>query len=134
MNAIRVLFLILSLGLGLSGCAGNNKAQTQQQFQRAYMAGEEAARTQMQQQSQQQMQQNAVPQVHFLGPFKNPVLIWSEGLTLSHALLQADYQSQATPLTITIYRGSEIIRIDPQRVLQGEDYPLFPGDTVVVQN
>lgn len=130
MNAIRIFPIALPLCLALTGCAGNNKAQTQQQFQRAYLAGEEAARAQM----QQQMQQNAVPQVHFLGPFKNPVLIWSEGLTLAHALVQADYQSQATPLAITIYRGSEIIRIDPQRVLQGEDYPLAPGDTVVVQN
>ena len=128
------LCMLFLAAFALAGCAGNNKAQTQQQFQRAYLAGEEAARAQMQQQTQQQMQQNAVPQVHFLGPFKNPVLIWSEGFTLSHALVQADYQSQATPLAITIYRGNEIIRIDPQRVLQGEDYPLFPGDTVVVQN
>ena len=128
---------MLSFCLAFAGCASKKKQQLQ--VRRAYAAGEQAARAQMQQgQAAQpqapQMQQSTDPLVRILGPVKNPVLTWSDGLTLAHALVEAEYQNPNTPRSITIYRNNQPFTIDPQSVLQGEDYPLFPGDIVYIQN
>jgi hypothetical protein len=62
------------------------------------------------------------------------VLAWSEGLTLGRALVEAEYDNSRTPQVITIYRNNEPLAIDPQDLLQGHDYPLFPGDIVQIQD
>lgn len=137
MNATRRLFVILLVVLTACGCASKKKHQAE--IRRAYAAGEQAARAQMQQAQTPQsgappMQQTTDPQVRILGPVKNPVLMWSEGLTLAHALVEAEYQKSNTPRAITIYRNNQPIDVDPQLVLQGEDYPLFPGDIVYIRD
>jgi hypothetical protein len=131
------LFVVLSFCLAFTGCAGKKKQQLQ--VRRAYAAGEQAARAQMQQgqlpqSTAPQIQQSTDPQVRILGPVKNPVLMWSDGLTLAHALVEAEYQRPNTPKAITIYRNNQPISIDPQTVLQGADYLLFPGDIVYIQD
>jgi hypothetical protein len=137
MNAIRSISLSLILALGAGGCA--NKAKTQEQIRRAYMAGEQAARAQMQQAQAPQsapppLPSTTQPQVRVLGSVRNPVLPWSEGLTLAHALVQAEYEKSTPPSAITIFRNNEPLQIDVQQVLQGADYPLFPGDIVLIEN
>lgn len=124
-----VCSILLLLSLGLAGCASN--AKTKAQIQHAYAAGVEAGKIQA---GQQQMQQSGVPQVKILGHVRNQVLDWSDGMTLARALADAEYLEQNTPTAITIYRNGQPLRIDPQRLLAGEDYPLYPGDTVVIQN
>jgi fumarate reductase subunit C len=98
-------------------------------MQHAYAAGMEAGKMQAQQQAQSQ-----VPQVKFLGHVRNPAVLWTDGLTLAKALVDAEYLEQNTPRTITIYRNGQPMPIDPQTLLAGQDYPLFPGDTIVIQN
>jgi hypothetical protein len=137
MKALRSVFLLFLLALLACGCA--SKAKKQAQIRRAYAAGEQAARAQMQQaQAQQQtpppMEQNGDPQIRIMGSVRNPVLDWTDGLTLARALVEAQYQKQTTPIAITIYRNSQPLHVDPQRLLNGEDYPLFPGDTVFIQD
>lgn len=100
-------------------------------MEHAYAAGVEAGKIQAE---QQQMQQSGAPQVKFFGHVKNPVVPWSDGMTLGSALVQAQYLDPNTPRTITIYRNGQPLSIDPQRLLGGEDYPLYPGDTVAIQN
>ena len=79
------------LCLALCGCAGKSKSQAK--VRHAYLAGERAAMVQM----QQQMQQPGNPQVRILGnTVKNPALVWSEGLTLAQALVDAEYQNEKT--------------------------------------
>jgi hypothetical protein len=125
---VKTVFIFwMSLCLALCGCAGKSKKQAK--VRHAYLAGEQAAMMQM----QQQMQQPANPQVRILGA-KNPVLIWSEGLTLAHALVDSEYESATTPTAIMIFRSGRELQIDPQRLLDGEDYPIFPGDIVWIQN
>ena len=125
---MRIVFSIpLLLCLALSGCA--DKAKSREQLQHAYAAGVEAGKLQAQQQAQ-----SAVPQVKFLGHVRNPMVLWTDGLTLAKALVDAQYLEQNTPTAITIYRNGQPIRVDPQTLLSGQDYPLFPGDTIVVQN
>lgn len=98
-------------------------------MQHAYAAGVEAGKLQAQQQ-----EQSEVPHVKFIGHVKNPIVLWTDGLTLAKALVDAEYLDQNTPGTITIYRNGQAMRIDPQSLLAGEDYPLFPGDTILIQN
>jgi hypothetical protein len=130
--------ILLLICLALTGCA--SKSNSQAQIRRAYAAGEQAARAQMEQaqlqssRAQIPVPQDGDPQVRILGSVKNPVLIWTEGLTLGRALVEAEYKRTTTPAAITIYRNNFPLPIDPQRLLQGEDYPLYPGDIVHIQD
>lgn len=130
MTGKQFLWITLTLYLAVSGCASKNKTSNQQQLQRAYIAGQQAATTQM----QQQMQQASAPQVRVIGTVKNPIVLWYEGLTLGRALVDSQYQNQLNPTSITIYRAGNAIPIDPQALLRGEDFPLYPSDVVVIQN
>lgn len=128
-GTVNVLVSILLLfSLALAGCAG--KTNSKEQIQRAYAAGMQAGQLQAQQQAQ-----SAVPQVKFLGHVKNPVVLWTDGLTLAKALVEAEYVEQNTPTAITIYRNGQPTRVDLQSFLAAQDdYPLFPGDMIVIQN
>src|SRR5215472_18598783 len=109
-------FLCVTLALCLAllfGCAGKSKTQNQQQMQRAYMAGQQAATAQM----QQQVQQASAPQVRVMGTVKNPVVPWYQGLTLARVLVDSQYQNAGNPTSITIYRAGNEIPIDPQSLL-----------------
>jgi hypothetical protein len=137
MNAFKYPSLILILALMGGGCA--NKAKTQEQMRRAYLAGAQAARAQMQQaqapqSTPQMMPSTTEPQVRVVGSVKNPVLPWSEGLSLARALVEAEYEKSTAPSAITILRNNEPLQINVQQVLQGADYPLFPGDIVLIQD
>ena len=78
------LSIVLPLCFVICGCA--SKAKTQAQIRRAYAAGEQAARAQMQQnqqqaqqaQTEQLMEQTGDPQIKIVGTVKNPVLTWSD--------------------------------------------------------
>jgi glycogen debranching enzyme len=124
--------LILLLVLATGGCA--SKAKQQAQIRRAYAAGEQAAHAQMEQAAQQQQQLAVDSQVRILGHVRNPLLNWEPGLTLARALVEADYENGKTPTAITIYRNNQQLNIDLQRLLEGEDYPLFAGDIVYIQD
>jgi hypothetical protein len=123
--------LILLFALAASGCA--SKAKQQAQVRRAYAAGEQAALEQMEKAAQQQQQLTVDSKVRILGKVRNPVLDWGPGLTLARALVEADYESARTPTAITIYRNNQQMDIDPQQLLDGEDYPLFAGDIVFIR-
>ena len=133
--ATRFISLIFAIFLSVPGCASHKKT-SDDQLRRAYAAGAAAAQIQMQQaQTQQPMiPPSGDPQIRVLGSVKNPVLIWSEGLTLARALVLADYQRNNPPSAITIYRNNQPLRIDPQTILGGADYPLFPGDLIYIQD
>jgi hypothetical protein len=137
MNAIRFVSLIFVLALTVAGCASHKK-KNDEDLHRAYIAGAQAARAQMLQgQAQQptlQTMPTSDPQVRILGPVRNPVLPWSDGLTLARALVLAEYERNNTPTAITIYRNNQPLQIDPQTLINGADYPLFPGDMIYIQD
>ena len=124
--------VLIFLFLAACGCA--NKAKQQVQIRRAYAAGEQAARAQMEKAQQQQQQLTTDSQVRILARVRNPVLNWEPGLTLARAIVEAEYDNTRTPTAITIYRSNQQVSIDPQRLLDGEDYPLFAGDVVYIQD
>ncbi|HXS69928.1 MAG TPA: hypothetical protein VN761_13870 [Candidatus Polarisedimenticolia bacterium] len=139
---LKLISLTLLAALAVCGCSSD--AKTEARIRRAYAAGEEAARAQMEQARQQQqtrqqpqpMQPMGAPldsMIRILGHVKNPMLTWSDGLTLGRALVEAQYEDNSTPRAITIYRNNQPLQIDPQRLLQGQDFPLYPGDTIWIQ-
>lgn len=131
--------MLLLLCVAFCGCA--SKTRTQTRIRRAYAAGEEAARAQMEQQMQaqsqqqlQNLQQNGDPSIRVYGSVRNSVLYWSAGMTLGRALVEAQYERNTTPSEIDIIRNNQPMRINPQSLLQGQDYPLYPGDVIEIQN
>ena len=134
MNVSSLLCLILLLALALTGCASKKKQQAE--IRKAYAAGQQSVRQAQQAQQQlppQALQQTTDPTVRVLGAVKNPILVWSDGLTLARALVESEYEKSTAPKAITIYRNNQPFTIDPQRVLQGDDYPLVPGDIIYIQ-
>lgn len=80
-----------------------------------------------------QQQQPRGPTVTLVGPVNAPVVNWVEGLTLSQAILRAGYNSQEDPKNITIRRTTQVIQIDPNSLLHGQDFPLQAGDVIEFQ-
>lgn len=118
---VGVMLLAAALAAG-AGCGGSSRRQAE--HDRAFAAGMEHARQQMQ-------AQQAV--VSFRGPVKHPVVPWSEGLTLTQALLQAEVTTLSTPRNFLLIRRGQVFQINPRRLLQGqEDVTLEPGDVVEV--
>lgn len=91
----------------------------------------------MQAQQQQQLQsldQSGSPQIRILGAVQHPILDWTDGLTLDRALVEAVYMRRGAPQAITIIRNNQPLNVDIQRLLQGQDYPLYPGDVIQIQD
>lgn len=65
------------------------------------------------------------------GNVLHPVLPWTEEMTVSRAIVQADYIGLRNPLTISIRRNGERLFVDPARLLLGMIDPwLEPGDII----
>jgi hypothetical protein len=118
-SALAVLFVST-----LAGCVSRSKAEAQARY--AYLAGQRAALMEMQQHSRD-------ASVTFVGPVNNPVVKWTDGLTLSQGILNAGYNSHADPRLIVIRRSGQQIPIDPKRLLAGDDVPLEPRDIIEIQ-
>jgi hypothetical protein len=63
------------------------------------------------------------------GNVMHPVVPWTEDLTVTRAIVQAEYLGQRNPLTISIRRQGERLFVDPARLLLGIIDPwLEAGD------
>ena len=112
-------FLLL---LALCGCA--SKAKKQAQAQTAYRMG--------QQQAYSQMIEARRINIRVVGPVQNPEIQWSEGLSLTQAIVAAKYTEVGTPQQIVIVRRQQRIPVDADALLHGSDIPLEPGDTIEI--
>jgi hypothetical protein len=121
---VAKLFLPLLLTASVEGCVTKSKARAQ--AREAFVAGQQEALARMlQAQSQAQG-----PTVMVNGQVRNRVVPWTEGLTLTKALVAADYYGATNPGQIIIVRNGIGRRYDPKLVLSGADVPLEAGDTV----
>ena len=122
MTASRMirLFTLVVFSAVLSGCVSNKTAALRES--QAYEVGLATG--------------NRSPSnvVLFQGSVRNHVIQWREGLTLAEAILEADYSSSRTPriIEITSHEG-EFFKIAAETLLEGEDYFLKAGDTVVIR-
>ena len=119
-GALTVSFLI---GAFLSGCTTHSQAEVQAQA--AYIAGQRDAFDRM-----AAMQRTSVV---VIGPVQNPEVTWTNDLTLSQAIIAANYTSSKNPKGIILTRQGQTTRIDPRDLLHGHDVPLQPGDIVTLQ-
>ena len=118
-----ILFILLAAVLVTPGCASKSKAKLREQ--EAFLRGQQQAIA-----AQQEAQQ---PAVWFRGLIRHPRVPWTENMTLSQALVAADYTGTLDPTSIKIIRQGQTYRIAPKRLLRGlEDPPLEPGDLVEV--
>jgi len=119
----NLLNCILLLVFTACGCASKSKAQARARA--AFMAG----------------QQQAIARVYdldrtgirILGPVQNPLVAWSEDLTLARTVVAAGYVGARDPREIIIVREGQSIRVDPGQLLHGEDVPLQPSDIVEIR-
>ncbi|HEY5910751.1 MAG TPA: hypothetical protein VJA21_09135 [Verrucomicrobiae bacterium] len=110
----------LSLLAGLeTGCV--SKAKADAQARAAFLAGQQQAA---------QMLQARGPNVMVAGEVRNTLLPWTAGLTLAQAVVAAEYYGARDPSEITIIRDGQQIKIDPRRLLSGEDVLLQPRDII----
>ncbi|MBI3851765.1 MAG: hypothetical protein HY298_16040 [Verrucomicrobia bacterium] len=113
---------ILLFVLAASGCTTNSKAKAQART--AFLLGQQQALAQQQQ----------GPVVNFVGMARNRIVPWSEEMTLTKALVAAEYQGFSDPRVITIIRNGQRFQVNVKQLLKGrEDPPLEPGDTIEIQ-
>jgi len=115
-------WLILALAV-FAGCVSKGKANAEARA--AYLAGQ---REEMQRQSQ-----TREPVVTVLGTVRKSTIPWTPDLTLIQALAAAEYYGAADPSAIVVVRAGRGTQYDPKRLLDGEDLPLLPQDTVVIR-
>jgi hypothetical protein len=105
----------------LAGCVSDKEARLRER--QAYIAG--------QQQAAKQLQSQLPPQVTVHGPVRNSIVPWEENMTLSKAIVTADYTGFMNPILIRVIRNGQMIEetrgID---LLHGHDVALAPGDIV----
>lgn len=110
------------LVLAATGCVSKSKADAQARA--AYLAGKQQGMA---------LKVNG-PSVWFVGNVHQPIVPWTDGLTLARALLTANYLGQNDPSQITIYRpGQPPVNVDVKELLRGLDLPLEAGDRIDIR-
>jgi hypothetical protein len=108
--------------LSLCGCVSKTKAQAQARA--AFAAGQRDAYA--------HIAADERKTIKIFGPVQNPEVPWMEGLTLAQAITTANYSARGTPQEIILLRRGESATIDPRDLLNGNDVPLEPGDTITL--
>lgn len=120
---MRLLVLaILLLATAVGGCTTRSKANARARA--AFAAG--------QQQALAQAADARRINIRFLGPVRQPEILWQDGLTLAQAIALADYADARDPNVILIIRQRERVPVSPRDLLAGKDLPLEPGDTIEI--
>lgn len=117
---MRCLPLLL-LPFVLAACTTQKKAKAD--AHRAFIAGQQEALRRLQ-------QAPAANAVTINGPVRHPQVAWTPGLTLSQAIIAAEYLAERDPLEILLVRGGLAYRYEPGQLLSGRDIPLEAGDVI----
>ena len=115
---MRVAIVVVFLLAAVSGCT--TKSAARREAQAAFQAGQQQA----------VQQQSLGTSIRVVGDVKNTLIEWRDGLSLSQAIVEAEYQSERDPVDIVIIRRGQIISINPKRLLRGHDELLEPGDRI----
>jgi hypothetical protein len=68
------------------------------------------------------------------GDVKNRAVPWNEEMTLSRAIVAAEYTGLWDPHAISIVRAGHTYKVNARDLLkQRDDPPLQPGDVVVIE-
>ena len=127
MKSLLPIFIFLSLGL--AGCV--TKSQADAQARMAFLEGQNQALMRLQEGKQPPPMSG--PGVTFIGPVQNLAVPWRTGLTLTQAIVVAQYTGTGDPSAIVIHRNGQDIPINPKGLLNGEDFVLQAGDIIEIQ-
>jgi hypothetical protein len=118
-------FLVLAVVV-TAGCVSQKKAQME--ARQAYVAGQEQAV-----QAQLHEREAQGPVVFVQGPVQNHIIAWHEGLTLSQAIVDANYTAYMNPEDVRVMRGGQLAgELKGIDLLHHQDLNLQQGDTVIV--
>ncbi|HVM48477.1 MAG TPA: hypothetical protein VMU04_10650 [Candidatus Acidoferrum sp.] len=123
-TSFTLLCCASALALFVAGCT--TKAHARAEASAAFAAG--------QQQAMIRMQQTQAPNVTVHGTVRNPLIPWTEGMTLAQAIVAAGYYGPKTPSGIIVVRRGQAFRVDPSQLLNGNDPPLEAGDIIELQS
>ena len=74
------------------------------------------------------------PIVWVRGDVKNRAVPWDEELTLSRAIIAAQYTGLWDPHAISVVRAGQSYKVNPRDLLRQRDDPMLePGDIVVIE-
>lgn len=126
MARLRLLTLA-SICAGLAaagGCVSKSKADAQARA--AFLAGQQEASARL----QRQQTQREVVTIH--GMVRQSTLPWTEKMTITSALLAADYYGPE-PAQILVVRGGRAVGVPGADLLAGRDVKLLAGDVLQIQ-
>jgi len=122
---MRSFLCLLLLVLVTVSCQMDSRTTGQNQGQASFPPGS---------QMPPQIQQVQQPSVFVRGEVKNHVVPWSEGLTLTEAIVAAEYRGSWDPHTILVVRQGQTYKVNPKHLVWGTENPVLePGDIVEVQ-
>jgi hypothetical protein len=104
------------------GCTTRNRARAE--VERAYHAGQASGLKEAGKRERN---------IFFSGPVQNPLVPWTENLTLAQGLLAAHWLAAEAPRLIVLKRGEAQTEMTGQQLLAGEDILLLPGDIIELQ-
>ena len=122
MKSFHTGVLVVLVALALASCTTKNKALAQSRG--SFIAGQQQGFAQAQAQA-------PATTVTILGDVRNRTVEWTEELTLTQAIVTAEYLHSRDPSSITITRQGRKYEVSPKRLAKRlEDPYLEPGDLV----
>ncbi len=116
------LAALLSILLSFTnGCETKSRARLE--ARQAYVEGQEQALEQS---------RPKPPVVTVAGPVHNRVIPWTDQLTLGQAYLAAEYTGYIRPRLLRVTRDGQTVEFKFSALVNGDDLPLQPGDTIQV--
>ena len=109
----------LMASLLATGCTSKSKAQAN--AAKAFRAGQAQATMAA------EAKQNGIS---FSGQVLNPIVPWTEGLTLAHAIVAAGWNGLKDPRLVIVTRAGERVELTPNESVAAAELPLEPGDAV----
>ena len=120
----RCLLILLAGSFISTGCVSKSRARAETRS--AYQQGLLDAQRQL-------SQNNQAPTVLVRGDVRKAIIPWSDELTLSRALVAAEYRGITTPREIIVLRQGQPHHVNPKQLLNGaEDPVLEPGDVIEI--
>jgi protein involved in polysaccharide export with SLBB domain len=84
-------------------------------------------------QAQVRAQEAQGPVIFVQGPVQNPIVPWREDMTLSQAIVDANYTAFMNPRVVRVVRGGQVAgELKGIDLLRHQDMDLQPGDTVII--
>jgi hypothetical protein len=123
LKSSRLVLLALMAVLVAAGCTTKSKARAEAGA--AFAAGQNEGL---------RLAQTQGKDITIIGPVRNRVVLWEEGLTLAHAIDAAVYTGFSDPRLIVLKRGPESVTIKANDLLRGVNNPVLePGDLVEIR-